>query len=181
MFYRMALMIESQPPHARFPQEKKKQLLDDIGVTAGMVNIYYFCLFFNILVSPLLALEGFRPMFFHRFALCWLHVELQGNFKHHLSAILRPLTKSNVDGITDLLTILTLRFVELNNRIREVSSTYRSLERILRDAFVHGQGKHGQEKVRLVLSNGSLLYNLQEIILAALLGYTELISFLHNC
>jgi hypothetical protein len=52
----------------------------------------------RLAVSPLLGLASFRPWFFLRFALCWLHYELEGNFKHHLAVLLQTLSAKDVNG-----------------------------------------------------------------------------------
>ena len=56
-------------------------------------------------VSPLWALTAFRSSFFKRLGICWLHVELQGLWKSHLSALLSDLSPGELDGVASLFCI----------------------------------------------------------------------------
>jgi hypothetical protein len=44
-------------------------------------------------------LKSLVPFFFERQGLCYLHVELQGNIKHHTSVVLRTLTQGQIAGM----------------------------------------------------------------------------------
>lgn len=136
-------------------------------------------------VSPLLGLASFRPWFFLRFALCWLHYELEGNFKHHLSVLLQTLSANDVKGMcgVSIKRVLTAVISELNALIRSLLQQHPSFTSFTKDFFCHGTGKNGKEKVRVVPIAGRLIYSVQEVIIAALLQCVckRLMKFLRIC
>lgn len=52
--------------------------------------------FLSLLGSPLFALESMAHEPWVRYGSCWLHVFLQGNFKHHLSRVLSGHTATEI-------------------------------------------------------------------------------------
>ena len=54
-----------------------------------------------------------RKYFFCRYGVCWLHVELQGVLKHHISSTLKTATKSQIDD-EDKFVNLVYRYVILS-------------------------------------------------------------------
>lgn len=123
-------------------------------------------------VSPLWALEAWRKSFFQRLGICWLHVELQGVFKHHIAAALAELKPKEIEGSLPptLLQYLIYIYVEINRRLRIALSEHPTLTPLWTDVLHKNKDDSGNKKAKVLPRSGAILFSVQQVLIGCLLG-----------
>lgn len=79
-----------------------KRILDGFGLDERAPSAF-FSLIIHLpahlsLACPIWLLEGVRDHLFNHLGLCWLHIELEGNLKHLISAIVDKFTMKQLQS-----------------------------------------------------------------------------------